>query len=413
MPSSAPVSPGYPILLLGNSLKDEQTSMQLFAKVLNEGLSDAGWPVSLVRPDSYLSRAFRPHRGAGKWLGYLDKFLLSLPSIHRAYRELRDKTGKEPLVHVCDHSNAIYYNWLRFPLNLTTVHDMMAIRAARGDFPQEQISSTGKRYQSLILRGLRLSRNYAAVSDNTASELATLIPRAARATRTILNGLNYPYLRMDAERVRTIFRDYAPTHDLEPGSYILHVGGNSWYKNRPAVFKLYKALPEEIRRNTCLVLAGKPLSDEENHWAQRLLTNEKWMVITEVPALVLNALYSGARCLIFPSYHEGFGWPILEALASGTLSITCNQPPMNEVGGSAAIYIDRCPPGGDQQENWVHASAEVIRGALTLSEAEREERIQKGLEHCQRFRAETMLTAYMDYYRELTSRIQYKSRSSS
>jgi glycosyltransferase involved in cell wall biosynthesis len=54
----------------------------------------------------------------------------------------------------------------------------------------------------------------------------------------------------------------------------------------------------------------------------------------------LCAIYSAAQALIFPSFYEGFGWPIIEAQACGCPVFTSNRAPMTEVGGTAAIYFD-------------------------------------------------------------------------
>lgn len=54
----------------------------------------------------------------------------------------------------------------------------------------------------------------------------------------------------------------------------------------------------------------------------------------------LRTLYSGAAALLFPSLYEGFGWPLIEAQSCGCPVITSNRPPMNEVAGDAALYID-------------------------------------------------------------------------
>ena len=53
----------------------------------------------------------------------------------------------------------------------------------------------------------------------------------------------------------------------------------------------------------------------------------------------LAALYSGAELLLFPSLEEGFGWPIIEAQASGCRVVTTGKAPMTEVGGNAAFYL--------------------------------------------------------------------------
>lgn len=56
----------------------------------------------------------------------------------------------------------------------------------------------------------------------------------------------------------------------------------------------------------------------------------------------LALLYNGATAMFFPSAYEGFGLPILEAMACGTLVITCRNSSLEEVGGEAAIYMDEC-----------------------------------------------------------------------
>ena len=58
----------------------------------------------------------------------------------------------------------------------------------------------------------------------------------------------------------------------------------------------------------------------------------------------LRALYSTATALLFPSFQEGFGWPIIEAQACGCPVITSNRTPMTEVGENAAIYINPDSP---------------------------------------------------------------------
>ena len=58
----------------------------------------------------------------------------------------------------------------------------------------------------------------------------------------------------------------------------------------------------------------------------------------------LCALYSNAIAMIFPSTHEGFGWPIIEAQACGCPVLTSDLPPMNEIGSDAARYFDPYDP---------------------------------------------------------------------
>ncbi|MCM8776082.1 MAG: glycosyltransferase family 4 protein, partial [Candidatus Omnitrophica bacterium] len=83
----------------------------------------------------------------------------------------------------------------------------------------------------------------------------------------------------------------------------------------------------------------------------------------------------GAEALVFPSLYEGFGMPILEAMASGTPVLTSNLTSLPEVAGDAAFYVDAYDP------------ADIAKGLLRLSSDAglRKELIQKGFQRIQRF----------------------------
>jgi glycosyltransferase involved in cell wall biosynthesis len=102
----------------------------------------------------------------------------------------------------------------------------------------------------------------------------------------------------------------------------------------------------------------------------------------------LCALYSRAEGLLFPSLEEGFGWPVLEAQASGCPVFTSNRAPMTEVGGDAAVYIDPNNPV---------TAAEVINQHLDDLQGMRE----RGLVNAQKFSNLKMRDAYIEIYEQL------------
>jgi glycosyltransferase involved in cell wall biosynthesis len=126
---------------------------------------------------------------------------------------------------------------------------------------------------------------------------------------------------------------------MSPGDeYLLHVGVDCWYKNRPGVLSITAELRKwPLFRGVKLVLAGAPLPPDLREKAEALGG------VVEVPGPSderLRALYTGAQALLFPSFEEGFGWPILEAQACGCAVITSERSPMMDVAGGAAILID-------------------------------------------------------------------------
>src|SRR5256714_10216715 len=95
------------VLLIGNYPLDRQQSMQRFGTMMLHGLNNSGIAAKLIAPQP----RFGKFRGAGsfvaKWLGYIDKFVLFPP-------QLRASLAKErpSIVHICDHSNAMYDGWI-------------------------------------------------------------------------------------------------------------------------------------------------------------------------------------------------------------------------------------------------------------------------------------------------------------
>jgi glycosyltransferase involved in cell wall biosynthesis len=89
-----------------------------------------------------------------------------------------------------------------------------------------------------------------------------------------------------------------------------------------------------------LVMAGYTLTQEmRNYIADHMLTDSVIEAFNPTSE-ELRSLYTGAAALLFPSLYEGFGWPLIEAQSCGCPVITSNRPPMTEVAGDAALYID-------------------------------------------------------------------------
>jgi glycosyltransferase involved in cell wall biosynthesis len=146
------------------------------------------------------------------------------------------------------------------------------------------------------------------------------------------------------------------------------------------------ALPQFQRHH--LVLGGKPWPDDLRALVQGSELAARIHEWTELANEDLRALYSSAEALLFPSLQEGFGWPIAEAQACGCPVITTGRPPMSEVGGNAAVYINPDDMGD---------AADRVANAL----ASRESLTANGLKNAERFAGATMAAGYVGAYQQV------------
>jgi glycosyltransferase involved in cell wall biosynthesis len=352
------VTPQMRVLLIGNYANDRQESMQRFAEMMHRGLTAAGHEVRLVRPPVIFGRLCVGNTGLAKWIGYIDRFLI-YPIL------LRSEVSWADVIHICDQANAVYVRHLRRRAHILTCHDMLAVRAALGEIAERPTSWTGLVYQRWILGNLRRTQLVACVSDQTRQELLRVAQLPKDRVTVIPNALNYDYQPMHKQEAATIA---VKELGLDPQApFFIHVGGNEWYKNRVGVLHLFSSLSRRPRfQHYRLVMVGKPLNAEMRSLVTDLGLSRHVHELISVSNEHLRALYSLAQALLFPSLQEGFGWPIVEAQACGCLVITTQLPPMTDVSGGAAIFIDPAETecAADQIEASWERHSQLVRGGL-------------------------------------------------
>jgi glycosyltransferase involved in cell wall biosynthesis len=395
-PQSEPCENALPakIVLVGNYPPDKQESMLKLGNLMRDVLEESGFKTETVHPIDRVGRLRRVFPCCDKWLGYIDKYLVFPFDLlgHLA----RTRAEKVCVYHITDHSNAVYSLLLRHRPRVVTCNDVLAIRSALGEIPENPTGFTGRLLQRAILTGLRHSPRIVCISENSARELSLLLGNGGQKITSALLPLNYDFHPVpEAEARQAIGVLGAEVARAVEQGCILHVGGNQWYKNRTGVVRIYSELARRKRAAgeavPPLVLAGK----EPDEALARLIGEDKTLPVHLVDRPgdeQVRALYSLARVLLFPSLQEGFGWPIVEAMACGCPVATTRRAPMTEAGGEAAIYIDPAD---------VESAALAVDELLGWSEAERAARVERGFAHVARFSRQSLAAHYASAYRDV------------
>jgi glycosyltransferase involved in cell wall biosynthesis len=365
------------VLLVANFEPDAQKSMSRYADWVRKIAQCQGHEVTVVRPKPLFTR-FSRHPFIRKYLGYLDKFIVFPPRLAKVAKE-------HDLIHVLDHSNSMYLRVMGRKPKLITCHDLLAVRAARGEFPEVSTGWSGRLLQRWILSGLRNADYAICVSDKTAEDLRRLTEQACPKIRVIYHALNWDYrpgASLSSELVTRL--------GLNPKQpYLLHVGGNNWYKNREGVLHIFAhfvKMPENA--NYRLIMAGSPWSIEMTRFVKTNGLSSRVIEALGVSNSELMELYCNAAALLFPSLEEGFGWPVLEAQACGCLVVTTGRRPMTEIAGDAAVFIDP-----DESAAAAHKVSIEIRNSDALRAA--------GFKNLDRFDETRIAAQYKGYYDEV------------
>ena len=239
---------------------------------------------------------------------------------------------------------------------IATLHDVFALE-------HEDLAAT--RFRSKKLRRYRDLADHAArvlcVSAVTRDRFVAAFPQAAERCRVVHHGVSDRFVRASTEERARVRGEYGLV-----GRFLLFVGLLSIRKNVVELIEAFEEIAEE-QPDLQLVLAGSRSHGIEEIDRRLARSPVRQRVLTPgfVPSDDLPALYTSASAFVFPTRDEGFGLPVLEALACGTAVVASDLEVLREVGGH---FPEWCEPGSARD------LARALRAALATGSDPAEEK---------------------------------------
>lgn len=276
-----------------------------------------------------------PRESASAAAGTLRRLLqksgavVALRQVVLNHRRKRALSGFED--HVYHGPN--YYLPPREGPNVVTIHDL-SIFTMPECHPPERVRYMREQIALSLKRATRLITDCAFTREETAAyfgwpiERIDVIPLASSGN----------FVPQDEIQVAPVLTRFGLSHR----GYCLYAGTIEPRKNIGRLLEAYERLPQQLRQRFPLVLVGyRGWQSESVHARIAAGEREGWArYVGYVPGADLPALYAGARLFALPSLYEGFGLPVLEAMASATPVITSDRSSLPEVAGSAALTVD-------------------------------------------------------------------------
>jgi glycosyltransferase involved in cell wall biosynthesis len=201
------------------------------------------------------------------------------------------------------------------------------------------------------------------------------------------------------DKITVIYQSYAPRFSEKPtpeqvaavreryqipARFILNVGTIEERKNLRLAIDAINSLPEDIH----VVAVGR-----QTKYAEQLPQSPRVHLLSGVDDETLAAIYSMAEVFVYPSRYEGFGIPIIEAIAAGLPVVACTGSCLEEAGGPANLYV-----APDDAKGMASAVQSMLKG-----NAEREQRIRQSQQYIERFKGTDVAAQVLKVYEELRS----------
>lgn len=223
---------------------------------------------------------------------------------------------------------------------------------------------------------MRNADHFVAISEATKKDIMDLYNVCEDKITKVYNGSNIEIVN---EITKEEESEIKQKFKIEDSKYIFFISTIEPRKNVATLIKAFNYIKEKESASLKLILAGGlgwKYSD-----VLKLYEESKYKEDIVMPGYISKKekkyLFENAKCFVYPSLYEGFGIPVLEAMANSTIVVTSNISSLPEVGGEAAIYFDNVL-------NYEEL-AEKIEKAMNLSEEEKKKRIEKGLEQVKKF----------------------------
>ncbi len=332
------------------SVDAQPSGIAVYSRELLDGLSSAS-------PQDYFVHAYRPKQFARAKRP-------SMPNVRRTILLPGIPVFGADVFHALNQR----VDQRAAPRVVSTFHDLFVIS---GEYSTPEFR---KRFARQARQAAERSDLIIAVSQFTANQVSNLLNVESRRIRVIPHGVHIP------PRARERARE----------KFVLFVGALQARKNTKRLVEAFESLPEPWR----LTLAGAPSGYRAGEILNRIEASPARKRI-EVTGYVsrerLDDLYARASIFAFPSLDEGFGIPVLEAMAWGVPVITSNGSALSELGRDAALLVDP------------HRTTEIAGALLSLAERDdlRQELVRSGKLRAEKFTWKNALVATRAVYREL------------
>lgn len=279
-------------------------------------------------------------RGAGFYIQNLQKaFLTYFPKHDYMFFSAKDTVpGDADIIHY-PYFDPFFLTlpWVSPKKTIVTIHDLIPLLFPKR-FPSGIKGSIKWNIQKILLKHAAAVITDSYSSKKDISEI-TNIPESKIHVVYLSAGEEFKIIekKEKLEKVRLIYKI--------PGKFVLYVGDVTWNKNLPALIQAVQKL------KLPLVMVGKALTetnfDTSNPWNNdrqhilELTKNDPHIIkLGFIPTEDLVSIYNVATAFCMPSFYEGFGLPILEAMSCGCPVVTSKEGSLPEVAGEAAYYVD-------------------------------------------------------------------------
>lgn len=271
-------------------------------------------------------------------LSALVKRLPNAYALRRHLQQARFEQGGRRLRPALYHEPSLWPFEFDGPM-LMTLHDLTHVH-----YPHTQPADRLREIERQVVRGLERASRILTDSQFIADEVS--LHYGVSPEKLVVAPLGHAprFHPRSQEQLASTLQSFG----LQARRYLICVGTLEPRKNLQLGIEGYLALPEALRRCYPLLIAGMPGWGREQMQAslQRALASGQVRLLGYQPDETLAGLLAGARLLLFPSLYEGFGLPVLEAMASGTPVVLSRRASLPEVAGAAGLYIDPEDPQG-------------------------------------------------------------------
>lgn len=351
---------------------DGGPSMQRYWRETRKAVDDSKVPIEFACPfgepsESY-DRPRRIRRAFARYVEYPIRARLFPPA---------------DLGHLLDHSSAhILPHLPKAMKSIVTVHDLIPLR-----FPGELTNAQTSRFRRVVAK-IAEADAIIAVSETTASEVTSLLGIPQRKVRVLFGGCSSGHVSEETRlRIRNRLSILKESCDL----VMLSIGSTLKRKNLEIMAPALAAAAKKSNRSYGLVRVGKALPEGLRAGLESCLGDSRFTELGFLSDEELTALYLEVDFVFIPSLYEGFGLPVLEAMANGCAVVAADATSLPEVGADCVIYFDpRCP------ESAAEAISRLSEGGLVDS------LIEKGKERAFRYSWKNHAKNLYEIYKSLT-----------